>query len=90
MQLRHPEELNGILLGERSLQGAFGDPIVKIVALGGITPTDNMKAFLKLPLKFRTYPKVQEEDMAVQTEGRAARQWWILWDKKAQKGPENF
>ena len=57
--------------------------------LGGIVPSENMKAFLRLPLKFRCYTKPDRDEAVVQVEGRAARQRWVLRDKD-QAGPETF
>ena len=60
-----------------------------MVALGGIIPTENMKAFFRLTLKFRCYNKPDSDEAVVQAEGRAARQRWVLRDKD-KVGPESF
>ena len=64
--------------------------MVEVVVLGGIQPSENMKAFLRLPLKFRTFCKLDKDAMSVQTEGRSARQRWIIRDKNAQGVDEDF
>ena len=84
-----PEEINGIPLSDQKLEDQHGTPVVEVVALGGIVPTENMKAFLRLPLKFRCYQKIDREEAVVQAEGRAARQRWVLRDKELV-GPETF
>ena len=89
MKPKLPEELNGVLLSDAKLKDAFGDPVVQVTVLGGIQPSDNIKAFLRLPLKFRTFAKPSRDDIIVQTEGRAARQRWIIRDKNAN-GDEDF
>ena len=84
-----PVEINGIPVGDEQLENTFGTPVVEVVALGGITPSENMKAFLRLPLKFRTYAKLDREEAVIQAEGRAARQRWVLRDKE-RTGPETL
>ena len=84
-----PEELDGVLLSDDKLRAAHGDPVGEVVVLGGIQASDNMKAFLRLPLKFRTYCKPDRDAVTVQTEGRAARQRWVIRDKN-QNGEEDF
>ena len=67
----------------------FGRPVIETVCLGGIVPSENMKAFLRLPLKFRMFSKPKEEEHLVQAEARGARSRMIIRDKAA-RGPETF
>ena len=84
------ETLDDVLIGDEALKNEFGDPVVEVVVLGGIQPSENVKAFLKLPLKFRTYSKPDKDAVKVQVEGRAARQRWIIRDKESQGREEDF
>ena len=63
-----------------------GTSAVEPVILGGKVPSDNMKAFLRLPLKFRTPPKIEKIDHKVIVESRAVKQRWRL---RAQNTYEN-
>ena len=84
-----PEVLDGILLSDEKLREAYGNPTVEVVVLGGIQASENIKAFLRLPLKFRSYCKPDRDTAVVQNEGRAARQRWIIRDKNTN-GVESF
>ena len=50
-----PSEYRGVKLGDKELLDKFGDSAPKIACYGGIEPSDNVKAFLSLPAKFRIY-----------------------------------
>ena len=60
----------------------------EVICYGGITPSQNMKAFLRLAAKFRIFPKPQKEYHKVQCEGRSARQRWVIRDKAANPGED--
>ena len=77
-----PDQISGIPVDDERLEEEFGSPAIEPVILGGIVPSDNMKAFQRLPLKFRTYPKIKKDFMEIQTEGRASRQRWNIKDRK--------
>ena len=54
--------------------------------LGGIDASENVKAFLSLPHKFRTFSKLEKLDHQIQVECRAARSRWTLRDKDKHPG----
>ena len=51
-----PQELRGVILGDEPLRQLYGTPAIQPLVFGGIHVTENMKAFLSLPLKFRVFP----------------------------------
>ena len=71
-----PEVFAGIKVGDTVLNDEYGDPNVEPVILGGIEPSDNMKAFMNLPVKFRVYDKIDKDEYKVQTEVTAAKERW--------------
>ena len=81
-----PENYQGILLGDSSLQEEFGEMQVKPIILGNIQASDNMKAFCSLPLKYRLFPRVGKKGSKVETESRGAKQRWSLSDIKNHPG----
>ena len=84
-----PGEISGIMLEESALRDTFGDPTQEVMILGGIQASDNIKAFLSLPLKFRTYCKPEREHAETEAEARAAKQRWVIRDKNTH-GQEDF
>ena len=89
---RLPTELSGIILGDQELASRFGTPVNKPLILGGIQASDNMKAFLSLPLKYRVFQKPRKDDFKVQVTGRGVRQRWNLRDAKnhPEESQEDF
>ena len=85
-----PEVINGILVGDSGLLDKFGEPKVEVVVLGGIIASANMKAFLRLPLKYRLFCKPKEEEHLVQTEARGTRSRWVIRDKEARGRVETY
>jgi len=77
-----PEELEGIKVSDNKLEEQFGTHSVTPIILGGIQATENMKDFLRLPLNFRLYPKLERMNHEIQVEGRATRSRWNLRDKR--------
>ena len=84
-----PEEVEGIPVDDERLSQEYGTPAITPVILGGINASNNVKAFLSLPHKFRTYKKLERLDHQIQVEGRAARTRWTFRYKDKHPG-ENF
>ena len=76
-------------MSDQELEECLDTPVVEALVFGGIDISDNVKAFLRLPLKFKTTAKLSRTSHQVQTECRAARQRWRIRDK-IQHGPEDF
>ena len=81
-----PEFFQGVGLGEDCLESEFGNPVIEPIVLGGIQASENMKAFLRKPLKFRVFPKVRLKDNKVEAESTAAKKRWTQSDVKAHPG----
>ena len=52
----------------------FGEDRSEGLILGGIEASDNVKAFLRLPPKFRTFRDFKDRDFRVQVETAAAKE----------------
>ena len=76
-----PDELEGIPVSDDKLEEMFGEPSVEPVVLGGIEASENVKNFLKLPLKFRLFPKINVKNAQIEVESKACKQRWSLKDK---------
>ena len=68
-----PEFFQGVGLGEECLEREFGNPQIEPIVLGGIQASENMKAFLRKPLKFRVFPKILLKDNKVEAEASSAK-----------------
>ena len=75
------EELAGVIFGYQNLQASYGTPVLEPLIYGGIIPSDNIKAYWVLPLRFRIYRKPQKLDSKVHVEGRGVWARCRIWRK---------
>ena len=73
----------GVLIRDKELLDRYGEDKEEGLVLGGIVPSEEVKAFLRLPPKFRTYGKVKERDFRINAETAAAKQRFA---KKSEEG----
>ena len=69
-----PEELEGVPVADRLLQEKCGTPEVEGLVLGGLEVSDNVRAFLRLPPKFRVLPEPSLREAEIGAEEAAAKQ----------------
>ena len=83
---RVPDHVGGVPLDDETLKNTFGETVVTPIILGGIQASENVKAFLKLPLKVRTYPKAEKKEFKTQAEARSTRSRWRIRGRKVHSG----
>ena len=81
-----PKELEGVLLDDSSLEEEFGNPVIVPIILGDIQASENIKSFLKIPLKFRLYPQLKKINTEIETEAKATKERWSVRDISAHPG----
>ena len=84
-----PQVYMGITIGDRLLKEKFQAPDPEVVVLGGIVPTANMIAFMKIPVKTRIHPKVDQFRHEVECEATADKERWTVQDME-QHGEETI
>ena len=84
-----PDNFQGVKLGDSTLEEEYGEPIIEPIILGNIEVSENVKAFCRLPLKYRLFPVVTKKANKVQGESRATKERWSLRDMKQHPG-ESF
>ena len=83
-QIPEPADtLDGIPIGESILRETHGDTIEEGIILGGIQASREVKAFLRLPSKFRVYEKFDEQRFRVHSEVTSTKQ---RFSRLADKG----
>ena len=83
-----PDQVEGIKVSDSALEEDLGTPVVDPIVFGGIQVSNNVRAFLSLPLRYKLSPKMSRLNHQVQTECRGTRQRWKIRDKN-QHGPED-
>ena len=74
--LRHIENedtVDGIIFKDKDLHKKFDNPTVEPVILGGIEASDNVKAFLRLPDKFKLVEKLSQREAKIEAEVSVAK-----------------
>ena len=75
MRMREmPREVHGIPNRDEDLLMKFGIDKEEGLVLAGIEVTQEIRDFLKLPCKFRTFPTMDKTEMEIQAEFNAAKQ----------------
>ena len=84
-----PDIYAGIKIADHVLKGQFGDCVTKPVVLGGIVKTENIEAYINLPLGFRMYGKVDKDSFETEVESVAAKQRWSVRETTENPGESN-
>ena len=66
----------GIKIGDKELQEEYGNPDPDVVILGGIEPSANMIALMKIPVKLRIFPKIKRKGHNIEVETMADKERW--------------
>ena len=80
------ENYEGIPVTDQGLEDKFGYWIEEGVILGNIEASDDIKAFMRLPAKFKLYEPLDEKEFRIQCEATSAKQRF----SKAQDGDNNI
>ena len=70
----------GIKIGDKELQEEYGNPDPDVVILGGIEPSANMIALMKIPVKLRIFPKINRKGHNIEVETMADKERLIAMD----------
>ena len=71
---RKYDNFRGIPVCDEKLLEMFGEDRSEGLILGGIEASDNVRAFLRLPPKFRTFQDFKDRDFKIQVEVAAAKE----------------
>ena len=71
-----PDQVEGIPISDELLKDKYGDMDNKVLVYGGIIPTENMIAFLKLPSKLKLFGKMDRLREEVRGEAEATKARW--------------
>ena len=80
-----PSEYRGVKLGDKELFEEFGDTIPAIACYGGIEPSENIKAFLSLPAKFRIFTRMDLTQAKKKAEEAAVSERWDIMDRQERE-----
>ena len=70
----------GIKIGDKELQEEYGNPDPDVVILGGIEPSANMIALMKIPVKLRIFPKINRKGHNIEVETMADKERLMAMD----------
>ena len=73
------------MIGDKEINDEFGVSEIKVAIYGGLTVSDNVIEFLKLPSKFRIYERMNLTQGKRRAEESAAGDRWDLLDRKERE-----
>ena len=82
-----PPDIDGVIISDEKLEEVFG-PITEDnpLTFGGFEYSENEAELAKLPHNFRTFPKLDKEDINVSTQAMFAKVRWELRNKEERNG----